>query len=157
MQGVARQPDPQCARPGREDHGRVHCQGLAVDTDLHHGAGIDLESRRTPLGPPAEPADRACRLERRQHPGLGRIGDHDSDDTEHAIVQPQTGPAAPHVIELIPVVGHEDQVSRPVSLAVRSGIAQVERGGVRAEQVGHMAAAVLSFASRYSGDWTISA
>jgi len=132
---MARQPDPQRARPGHEDHRQVHRQGLAVDADLHRAGRVDLESRRAPFGPPGEPADLARRLERRECPGLGRVGDQERHDPEHAIVQPRTGTPPGQVVELIWVVRHQDQLRRLVGLAVRPLVTQVELGRARAEQV----------------------
>src|SRR5208337_4257370 len=80
LEGVARQPYPQRARPGGEDQGRIHRQGLTVEADLYRGARADLESRCVPLGPPGKPANLTRGLERRELPGVIRVGDHDRHD-----------------------------------------------------------------------------
>jgi hypothetical protein len=129
---VPRDPYPQHARSAGEDERRVHRQRLAVDRDLDRPAGPDLEARRLPFQPAGEPPHLPEALQGDELARLRGAVDPCRHHAEQAVVQPLACAAARHLVELVPVVRHEDEVRGAVPRPVRPGEAQVKRCGVRA-------------------------
>ena len=130
------QPDRErCGQDPEAERG-LEGEGFAVDPDLDGAGRPDLELGAVHSSNPEYRLALPDGLESRELLRVRQSRHHQRDQPEEAVVQVVPGEAAAQPTELVGVVRDQDQLGRGGLAAVRKVEAEVERGGVRAEQLG---------------------